>query len=249
MFKRLERDPHPHLVNILATFSRKGLDHILLPWADSNLWLFWRTEDGPLTTTSKTIREDGMLWVSRQMTGIASALATLHKADVRHGDIKPDNVLYFGSSAGAGKNLVLTDFGLSSHHREVTEVRERTTRKRKQHTGIGAVTLVYRAPESDMRDRDIRSRAYDIWGLGCLFLEMAAWTLGELKGLQMARINRDVEEPFFETEPAAPTAKGEHVFRVKKSVTKVGRVLTLLPVSPIACLSCYTCLDQALTFC
>lgn len=71
MLKLLGRTAHPHLINVLATFSWKGIDHILLPWADCDLWRFWKTHDGPLTAASKTPRDD-MLWISKQIVGLVS---------------------------------------------------------------------------------------------------------------------------------------------------------------------------------
>lgn len=71
-----------------------------------------------------------------------------------------------------------------------------------------------------MKDESRRatSRSYDIWSLGCVFLEMAAWILGDLRGLEMARMNKGVEEPFFE---AQQTVDGKYLFSIKKSVTEV----------------------------
>lgn len=119
----------------------------------------------------------------------------------------------FESVVDLRKTLVLTDFGLSSLHKV-------DTAQRRHPTEVGAVTLVYRAPESDMKDESRRatSRSYDIWSLGCVFLEMAAWILGDLRGLEMARMNKGVEEPFFE---AQQTVDGKYLFSIKKSVTEV----------------------------
>jgi serine/threonine protein kinase len=86
----------------------------------------------------------------------------------RHGDIKPENILLFRRD---GKEiLVLSDLGLTAVHREVS---------RSNLPGKSIpVTPNYRPPECDM-DGPIGyiSRSFDIWTLGCLFLEFIVWTL------------------------------------------------------------------------
>jgi serine/threonine protein kinase len=230
MLKLFGSPAHPHLINVLATFSWNEVDHILLPYADCNLRRFWETNDGPLAPASKTPQKD-MLWIAAQMVGIVSALNVIHNVGgapsndrpfVRHGDIKPENILCFESSVDSSKILVLTDFGISSPHNVATELRPATA--------LASVTVVYRAPESDMTDR-ARSRSYDIWGLGCLFLEMAAWVFGDLTGLEMVRREKGMGEPFFEVKQTLDGIDGKRQFNVKKEITEVSEVLFLLSLT------------------
>lgn len=92
----------------------------------------------------------------------------------RHGDIKPENVLWFsqdGNQFGHGE-LKISDFGLTTFHSMLT------TKVSPQ--GI-AVTHTYMAPEYDLNE-DL-SRAFDIWSLGCTYLEFITWILLGAGGL------------------------------------------------------------------
>ncbi|KAF2714314.1 hypothetical protein K504DRAFT_394598 [Pleomassaria siparia CBS 279.74] len=89
----------------------------------------------------------------------------------RHGDINPGNILWYNDVPG-GKGtlrgtLKITDFGQA-------ELNSSLSRTKRQSV---AMTLTYRPPECDMQPRVIR-QSYDIWCLGCVFLEFVTWTLG-----------------------------------------------------------------------
>ncbi|EAQ85102.1 hypothetical protein CHGG_09116 [Chaetomium globosum CBS 148.51] len=94
---------------------------------------------------------------------LAQAVAYLHRRSVqiRHKDIKPDNIVIddFGLP-------VLTDFGLSRHF-ETGQFSEGPTPK----------TLKYADPEA-MHEYGRNERS-DIFSLGCVFLEMATVLLGQ----------------------------------------------------------------------
>lgn len=92
----------------------------------------------------------------------------------RHGDIKPENVLWFKQDT---RNhdlgiLKLSDFGLTTFHRALT-------------TGVKAedvrVTNTYSAPEREIEET--LSRPFDVWSLGCIFLEFVTWILLGSKGI------------------------------------------------------------------
>jgi serine/threonine protein kinase len=164
------------------------------------------------------------LWITAQILGIVDAIALLHKENIRHGDIKPENILCFQSTTDSTMNLVLADFGLGRLHNLPTQLRG-------QHTVTMAFTIAYRAPESDMYG-EVRSRAYDIWGLGCLFLEMAGWILGRLDELQRIRRKGGVEEAFFDVDTAdqflaypGRMHDRQGLFSIKPEVTRVSEVL------------------------
>ncbi|RDL36222.1 uncharacterized protein BP5553_06834 [Venustampulla echinocandica] len=165
---------HAHFVTLLATFTFRRNRYFLFPWADGTLEQYWATHKPKPELNIRTAR-----WVSKQCLGIMTAIDIIHNPnhlqnlDVqrygRHGDIKPDNILWFCSSNDPMGILVISDLGLSSLNRD-------TSRSNIPNFKIPAVPG-YRPPECDVEGGTI-SRAYDIWTLGCLFLELLTWLLG-----------------------------------------------------------------------
>lgn len=105
----------------------------------------------------------------------------------RHGDIKPPNILWFEQDEndfGHG-NLKISDFGITTFHTEWTT---KIDPKKEEIE----VTYTYAAPEWDLKE-DI-SRPFDIWSLGCVFLEFVTWRLHGLDGLQRFRDQRSNEK-------------------------------------------------------
>lgn len=127
------------------------------------------------------------MWIVEQCLGLAEALRKIHGHEFpetnshgsersrmigRHGDIKPENILCFPSS---DKNcddehgvLALSDFGLARFHRTSTAFRQYKTHSL-------AVSPTYRAPECDLGGKI--SPSWDIWTLGCVYLEFLIWYL------------------------------------------------------------------------
>lgn len=102
----------------------------------------------------------------------------------RHGDIKPQNILWFASSADGrvegeggvseGGILRIIDFGISEFSRT------------KVYGEIGN-TAAYRSPESDTH-RSVSSLC-DIWALGCMIVEFVTWYFYGWAGV--ARFEKD----------------------------------------------------------
>jgi serine/threonine protein kinase len=110
----------------------------------------------------------------QQMLGLATALHMLHEQfKCRHGDLKPGNILCV--KGGEETVLKIADFGVSKiHHAQTTY--------RKSATKTALLTPSYQGPEVEFenlgeRDQRPRSRKYDIWSLGCVFLEFSIWLL------------------------------------------------------------------------
>lgn len=105
---------------------------------------------------------------------LCQALEYLHRADVRHKDIKPENILVDFSG-----NVVLTDFGIS---RRFPKGMSHATEDK----AVG--TKIYFSPETaEKRTRDDPS---DIFSLGCVFTEMATLMLG--RDLDQCKMHRTV---------------------------------------------------------
>ncbi|KAL8693777.1 MAG: hypothetical protein Q9218_001473 [Villophora microphyllina] len=100
----------------------------------------------------------------RYFVCLSQALNYIHESDVRHKDIKPENILLDASG-----NVVLTDFGISRRFPKktphITNDQWEWTRK-------------YASPEIMKGKKVPRDDPSDVFSLGCVFLEMATLILG-----------------------------------------------------------------------
>lgn len=139
----------------------------------------------------------------------------------RHGDINPNNILWFDdhsdTASGLKGTLKLADFGQA----EVNSLRSKTK------TRNVANTLTYQPPECDITPSKIR-QSYDIWCLGCVYLEFITWVLGGndlLLSFIKKRWTRDLRHPnlqndtFFQSQRNHYTEKIE--IKVKPGVLTV----------------------------
>lgn len=263
--------PHKNLTPLLTAFTHKGTYNFLFPWAKGgNLRELWKGLIDPEFS-------EWALWVAEQCSGLADGLSKIH--DIRlfhhyatgqsgkkpegqtkghdpdendkifgiHGDIKPKNVLLFSSNKEGEKGVLkFTDFGLTVFHSSKSVSRDRIF--------LTSMPLTYNAPEGDA-DRKI-SRGYDIWCLGCLYLEMITWLLLGFQGLKDfgdlrtkehgARKKFDTDQ-FFKKQ----SNKGK-TYKMKDSVTSVSRPTNLftawLTTSPSGSESCKAMTDAACSF-
>ncbi|KAK2052685.1 kinase domain-containing protein [Colletotrichum caudatum] len=175
--KKFNRQDHPHLTKLLATYQYQEHWHFIFPWANGNLRQFW--EKYPVLQPDHKL----VAWIAKQATGIASGLNLIQhppndpmltqdaRNSGRHGDLKPENVLWFSDNKkeeeiiGSGV-LKIADFGLTRYHRHSSRYAKAK--------GLN-FSLTYKAPEVDVSEEV--SQAYDIWTLGCLLLEFVTWYL------------------------------------------------------------------------
>lgn len=213
MLNLLTKVKHKHLISLLATYNFKGKHHMLFPYAPANLRTFWAAVPLPCWNA------DTYLWVLDQMTGLASALTATHQYQNspthdpkngrdgfsrfltagfrnvkvaeeeaqygRHGDIKPDNLLWRPDANSPGI-LILTDLGLR-------EFNGRGSRSRINPIGLGG-SQTYIPPEHFLQKPVLR--AFDIWGLGCVYLEFITWLLVGAKAVEDfadSRLNNDLD--------------------------------------------------------
>ncbi|KAI5920132.1 kinase-like domain-containing protein [Camillea tinctor] len=217
----LKVKPRRHLeVDLLTTFEHQQRYHLLFRWADGgNLDDLWRIHYPHPTVTSRWI-----LWLAEQCCGLAHGLDGIHNTKMtveevaetqfsqdsfthiqdyaeippgnyqeeddgrdygRHGDIKPQNVLWFNKDKNSYQLgiLKLSDFGLTTFHRALTT---------KVNPSDVRVTPTYSAPEREIDET--LSRPFDIWSLGCIFLEFVTWLLCGVEGLDTFNRNRFVEQ-------------------------------------------------------
>ncbi|KAG8161859.1 hypothetical protein KVR01_008846 [Diaporthe batatas] len=166
-----------HITQSLETFSQGNKRYIIFPWAEGgDLDNFWKEKNRE--HRSPQLAD----WCLRQMLGLAEALDFLHnqignQANFRHGDLKPGNILHFPAKEDPYGVLKIADFGISRVHNVATLQRkgvETTTR---------ATTPSYEAPEALSRGIP-RSRKYDIWSLGCIYLEFTIWFMRDWRAVE-----------------------------------------------------------------
>lgn len=205
--RRFASRDHDFIIKLLCTFQWRGHYYFLFPWADGNLYDFWSRHPHPLAPRKQpsTAR-----WLSTQCLGLARALRDIHRGDShstpllapqqknhgKHGDIKPENILYFktGSNQDAVTNeacdaqLKISDLGEAEFHS--------TTSMEVDAMGV-LHTPSYSAPE--LRVKKVSMPNYDIFSLACVLLEFVTWYLygfDELKKFHEKRL-KEQEEPVY----------------------------------------------------
>lgn len=190
MLNKFSGNKHEHLISLLATYEQFDRFFLVFDWAEADLQGYWKKVNPTPSFDSNTV-----LWMARQCKGIANGIIKIHahvstyvKKDPNgggnqnvvfghHGDIKPENVLWFAGPGEADHNsegtLKLSDFGLAEF-----SIHQTTSMPPKSKWGV---SLGYRAPEADLKQGTAIGRSYDMWTLGCLYLEFITWMLGGSK--------------------------------------------------------------------
>lgn len=171
----LRAPTHGRIVPLLAAIKHNRKLHIVLPWAEGgNLHSLWeknpRAADAPWYSAK---------WLIQQCHGIAQGVAAVHgKSEAEslspsepqlHADIKPENILCFWriDQGHATYVLKLSDFGYAM------KLEPNPTRP--------ANIKTYRPPEWSDPTRLLLK--YDIWCLGCLYLDFILWGLRGYNGV------------------------------------------------------------------
>ncbi|KAF5694754.1 serine threonine kinase [Fusarium denticulatum] len=173
MLKRFNGLKHPHLVTALCAFCCADERGFIFPGAICDLGEYLEKSEPPRHSKAT-------IWISDQLLGLIGALQTIHNPEHveqgvgsgygRHGDIKSDNILCFKRLGDKGEIiLVISDFGLSTFN----SVKSRSNIPNHKVLPIPG----YCPPECHIEGGTI-SRAFDIWTLGCLFLDQITWFLG-----------------------------------------------------------------------
>jgi serine/threonine protein kinase len=148
---------HAHVIGFSGAYSRADQSGILMtPVASHNLESYLKQPP------PGHHGDDRSRWLVNQFSCLVAGLKSLHDRDIRHGDIKPANFLV------SGGNIMFCDFGLSQ------------LRHFRPPSGQAAMTKMYAPPEAfcNVPREGLTSKSYDIWSLGCVFLEMATWLCG-----------------------------------------------------------------------
>jgi serine/threonine protein kinase len=161
-----------HMVTLLMTWTFHRSYNLLFPWAKCDLDFYWQSNPLPI------MEAETILWTSKQITGIASAIRSIHNPVSiylrvpeddkygRHGDLKAENILLFDSPDDPRGILVVADLGLA----KLNSIMSRSA----QSNNRIHCTPRYKPPESDIEGAKI-TRSYDVWTFGCLLLEWVCW--------------------------------------------------------------------------
>lgn len=198
--------PNKHIVTHLATWTQDDRYYMLFPYAKCNLREYMErvTFGGP--------DNENILWLLKQLRGLAKAIRTIHNLSTRetpkptpslappnlaqekksgwHHDLKPENILYYPDpdyniiSSNSG-TFRIADFGAGKIH---------TYQSRSIGTQSPNGTQTYEPPEA--KSEGATSRPYDIWSLGCVFLELLIWAVFDFETVKkFAREREDRRYP------------------------------------------------------
>lgn len=256
MLRRFTNEKNNHLISLLATYEHNDDYYLIFPWAQATLKTYWEEKHPNPSLDKQTV-----IWVAEQCKGIAYGVLKIHQytsVEVNkneldpaagqnvqfghHGDIKPENILWFqdsrettpGAQGFQRGTLKLTDFGLASINPNRTVSR--------QLLGFPC-SISYCAPEAELLHCGPPGRQYDMWTLGCLYLEFITWMMGGWKLVKDFERQRSTMDPRWvwkdiKTDTFYEVKAGGHVSgqvsmkaEVKPQVTKVTNYSSPLPIN------------------
>ncbi|OBS18945.1 hypothetical protein FPOA_10669 [Fusarium poae] len=182
--KRKDKSPD-HLVPLELAYRHGDKCCLVFPWASGNLKEYWKTHQ------KSPDNHEHVVWLFKQCRGLALGLRRLHSPRSyaisamentntptkeydpddkygRHGDIKPDNILWFNNYNGDPDHLAICDFGS-------TEFNTFESKSHVKADQVNGYSKTYQPP--DRHAGGEISQRFDIWSLGCVFLEFISWFL------------------------------------------------------------------------
>lgn len=196
---------HHHLLKCLASFTFSSKYNMIYEKADCDVEKFMAKYNDPRKLSDMSSRD-----LAQQLFGLADALSVIHnqgrldngkslgflapggetqKTGYIH-DIKPENLLMFIYDINGKKTywFRLSDFSCA----KVVDVLASVSGKNRHsyQTVSKSGTPVYRAPEATAGKT---SRPYDLWSLGCVYLELLVWFLDGYTALGKFRDERECE--------------------------------------------------------
>jgi len=163
----MNRANHGHVVKFLGGYKQNSAQYVLFEWAEGgNLRDYWSNR------RNWALNHASMHWSIKQMFGLATAIRAIHNLypatqyNYRHGDLKPENILRF--TDGQKGILKIADLGLA-------KMRIRPTHASDRFSVSSTDSIRYRPPEIQLGRTQEASRSYDMWSIGCVYLEWAIW--------------------------------------------------------------------------
>ena len=236
MLQTLAEFPHEHITPYLASWTHGDTFYMLFPLATSNLRTFLDKKN------ERKLDASFVLWLFSQLSGLADGVRVIHnigggsKSTVHrfhekvsggkarigfHHDLRPENILLFEKADCPYPTLRISDFG-SANSRQLPSGALANSRRSIKTRGFFDGDPAYGAPESDAVEGT--SRPYDIWSLGCIFLEIALWVFPyDLTGVSDFLIDRL-------TNSRDPTLKSQTQafwYKTPSGETKLKRCVTI----------------------
>jgi serine/threonine protein kinase len=185
---RLAQAPHSNITTHLASWNQNGICYMLFRCANCNLRTYMNQES-PAWTKSN------LLALLSQMTGLADGLRHIHnlgpsnlepdRVDEKakpgerrpsqtcfHHDLKPANILVTINPDNGDLLFSISDFGSA----RIKQVLSGSTQPSPFTKTLSPGDAVYSAPDAVLTGTT--SRPYDLWSIGCIFLELLTWIVG-----------------------------------------------------------------------
>ena len=167
----LRKRKHPNIIPLLASFTHDTIEsdcdkrslNLIFPYAEMDMDQWMKLKQTP--TWLRDHAHGRRKYLYNSMYSLVSALAFLHReidgVITAHHDLKPENILLIGET------LMISDFGRSNL----------IPLAQGSETNGPAGSFDYQPPEywNDDGSRALRlhGRAFDVWAMGCIILEMA----------------------------------------------------------------------------
>jgi serine/threonine protein kinase len=209
---------------------------MLLPCAKTNLAEFLRNEPHPELTN------ENVHWLLSQLQGLAEGMRRIHNLNPGfgpaaltannqpdrkprrlgfHHDIKPQNILLFANDNVKDRDPPMTqlhckisDFGAARIHEVLSQPKAKES---PQHSSLVRGDPVYGAPDRAIKNKT--SRPYDVWSLGCVFLEILLWTFG-LEGCDLTEFEEERAKDYGSRTGRFWRETGEGKIKLKESVLR-----------------------------